>query len=105
MCGYNVSWPLEPCRYDLLVERAGSVLRVQVKTATVRSGTSWTAWLSTTRGKRLPYDVDEIDDFFVIDGDLGYYLIPVRMVGGLHAIQLSAYEDQRLRQPPASCRP
>lgn len=105
MCGYNVSWPLEPCRYDLLVERAGSVLRVQVKTATVRSGNSWTAWLSTTRRKRLPYDVDEIDDFFIINGDLDYYLIPVGAVGGLHAIRLSAYEHHRLVRRSPSCPP
>ncbi len=91
LAGYNVSWPLEPCRYDLLVEKGGSTSRIQVKTATVRTGTSWTVWLSTTGPKRTTYDVDEIDAFFVIDGSLDYYLIPVERVGGLHALQLSAY--------------
>ena len=91
LCGYNVSWPLEPCRYDLMVERGGAVQRVQVKTATVRTGQSWTVWLSTTGAERLPYDIEEIDAFFIIDGDFNYYLIPVGRVGGLHAIQLSAY--------------
>ena len=91
LCGYNVSWPLEPCRYDLMVERGGAVQRVQVKTATVRTGQSWTVWLSTTGAERLPYDIEEVDAFFIIDGDFNYYLIPVSRVGGLHAIQLSAY--------------
>lgn len=91
LCGYSVSWPLEPCRYDLLVERDGRAERIQVKTATVRTGGSWTVWLSTTNPQRAPYDIDEIDAFFLIDGDLNFYLIPVGHVGGLHAIQLSAY--------------
>jgi len=40
LCGYDVSWPLEPCRYDLLVTSANQIHRVQVKTATVRTGAS-----------------------------------------------------------------
>ena len=40
---------------------------------------------------RATYDPDEIDYFFVIDGDFSYYLIPVAAVGGLMAIRLSAY--------------
>lgn len=102
LCGHDVSWPLEPCRYDLLVELDGGVRRVQVKSTTVRTGTSWTVWLSTTRHGRTTYDVDEVDYFFVVDGDLGYYLIPSRVVGGLHAIQLSAYDDYRVRAASSS---
>jgi hypothetical protein len=90
LCGFQVSWPLEPTRYDLLADRGG-ILRVQVKTASVRSGASWQVWLSTTGRQRTTYDPDEIDAFFVIDGDLGFYLIPVAAVGGLHAVTLSGY--------------
>lgn len=61
-------------------------------------------WLSTTRGSRTPYDIEEIDAFFIVAGDLQYYLIPVIRTGGLHAIQLSAYSEfrlpQRLIDPP-----
>jgi hypothetical protein len=53
-------------------------------------------WLSTTGRERTPYDPDEIDFYFVIDGELNYYLIPVAAVGGLMAIRLSAYQDYRL---------
>lgn len=96
LCGHQVSWPLEPCRYDLLVWIGEKAERIQVKTTTVRAGTSWTVWLSTTGKERTPYDPEEIDHFFVIDGELGYYLIPVAAVGGLMAIQLSAYQSYRL---------
>ena len=96
LCGVEVSWPLEPCRYDLVVWMNGHAERIQVKTTTVRTGTSWTVWLSTTGRERTPYDTDEIDQFFVIDGELDQYLIPVQAVGGLMAIQLSAYDRYRL---------
>jgi hypothetical protein len=96
LCGYSVSWPLEPCSYDLLVWKDGQAERIQVKSTRVRTGDSWTVWLSRTRRQRLPYDPDDIDQFFIIDADLHYYLIPVATVGGLMAIQLSAYQAFRL---------
>jgi hypothetical protein len=96
LCGRSVSWPLEPCPYDLLVWTGDAAERIQVKTTTTRSGRSWTVWLSRTGKRRTPYDPDEIDQFFVIDGELEYYLIPVSVVGGLMRVQLSAYQDFRL---------
>jgi hypothetical protein len=96
LCGYSVSWPLEPCRYDLLVWMETKAERIQVKTTTVKQGTSWTVWISNTGKARTTYDPSEIDHFFVIDGDLDYYLIPVAAVGGLTAIQLPAYRDYLL---------
>lgn len=96
LCGHSVSWPLEPCRYDLLVWMGTTAERIQVKTTTVKQGTSWTVWISNTGTQRKTYDPDEIDHFFVIDGDFDHYLIPVAAVGGLTAIQLSAYQDYKL---------
>ena len=93
LCGCQVSWPLEPCRYDLLVWMGNSAKRVQVKTTTAKQGSSWTVWISNTGKARAAYDPDEIDYFFVIDGDLNFYLIAVAAVGGLTAIHLSAYGD------------
>jgi hypothetical protein len=97
LCGYEVAWPLEPCRYDLLARRLDQFLRVQVKTTRLRTGTSWIVSLSTDGG-RLTYDPDEIDYFFIIDGGLDYYLIPVATVGGLRAIRLSVYSQFKLSQ-------
>lgn len=96
LCGHHVSWPLEPCRYDLLVWMGASAQRVQVKTTTVKQGSSWTVWISNTGKERATYDPAEIDHFFVIDGEYTFYLIPVAVVGGLTAIQLSAYGDYRV---------
>ena len=92
MCGQDVSWPLEPARYDLSVHRAGVFRRVQVKTTVARAGESWKAYISTSRRGRTTYSADEIDEFFIIDGDLGMYIIPVDDVVGLHALHLRRYE-------------
>ncbi len=97
LCGQEVSWPLEPSRYDLLVQSGEGIRRVQVKTTTVRAGDTWKVYLSTAGRGRRTYDPDEIDDFFVIDGSLTYFQIPLTEVGGRQAIHLSAYERFRLR--------
>ncbi|WP_182349481.1 group I intron-associated PD-(D/E)XK endonuclease [Tomitella gaofuii] len=96
LCGHRVSWPLEPARYDLIVDSAAGVRRVQVKTTTVRVAGTWKVYLSTTRRERKVYCPEEIDDFFIIDGDLGCFLIPVAVVGGLQAVHLSKYDSFRL---------
>ncbi|KUI03617.1 hypothetical protein AU190_10640 [Mycolicibacterium acapulense] len=96
LCGYYVSWPLEPCRYDLLVSMDDAIKRVQVKTTTVKQGSSWTVWISSTGTMRTAYDPEEVDYFFIVDGDFDYYLIPVAVVGGLTAIRLSAYLNFRI---------
>ncbi|MFT3886775.1 MAG: group I intron-associated PD-(D/E)XK endonuclease [Arachnia sp.] len=96
LCGDTVTWPLEPCRYDLLVDRGGELRRVQVKSTAARGGGPRTVYLSTTRRTRRTYDPSEVDDFFIVDGSLRLYLIPLAAVGGLHAISLGAYERFRL---------
>ena len=98
LCGTDVSWPLEPCRYDLLICKKDQLQRIQVKTTRVRKSGTWIVYLSTSRRGRQTYDPDEIDAFFVIDGELNYYLIPMSRVGGLQAIHLREYADCRLPQ-------
>jgi hypothetical protein len=90
--GCEVLWPLEPCRYDLAVSSGGMIQRVQVKTATFRNDGTFVATLSNSRrAGRVVYDVDEIDRFFVIDGQLNAYLIPFADVSGYQAIYLRNY--------------
>lgn len=96
LCGQDVSWPLEPCRYDLIVCSEGGLRKVQVKTTTFRSGRTWTVSLTSSSRTRPTYEPGEIDDFFVVDGELRCYLIPYAAVGGLHAIRLNAYERYRV---------
>jgi hypothetical protein len=101
LCGYEISWPLEPARYDLVASRNGSLIRIQVKTSRRWGAGGWDVSLSTTSGGRRTYDPDDIDAFFVIDGDLEFYLIPVAAVGGRYSITLSRYTPFRLEQLPA----
>lgn len=90
--GYQVLWPLEPCRYDLAVRLNTQFQRVQVKTATLRNEGTYIASLSNSRRVgHVVYDVDEIDSFFVIDGELNAYLIPFADVGGFQTIYLRNY--------------
>lgn len=96
LCGYEIAWPLEPCPYDLVASRGGEFLRVQVKTTRSRPANSWVVSLGSTSRSSRGYDPDDIDYFFVIDGDLDYYLIPVAVVGGLLQITLSKYHQFRL---------
>ena len=48
----------------------------------MKQARTWTVWISNTGKARATYDPDEIDQFFVIDGDFNFYLIPVAAVGG-----------------------
>jgi hypothetical protein len=92
MCGYEVSWPLGPYRYDLLVCSAQRTQRVQVKTTTRRMRGSWVVDLGPG-GKGRVYDPDDIDSFFIVTADLDYYFIPIEAVAGLSTALLSAYAD------------
>ena len=102
LLGHDVSWPLEPSPYDLLLDAAAvGILRVQVKSGTRRVNGSWTVWI--TRGGRASdgsarrrYSTDEIDYFGVVDGDQSVYMIPVQVVEGQTAISLRRYEQYRL---------
>jgi hypothetical protein len=106
--GYRISWPLEPAPYDLLVTRASETpSRVQVKTSVHREAGTWVC--SLTRHvyspknrwhERQVYDLAEIDSFGVVDGELGIYLIPAAVVGGLSAIHLRCYSRYRLGSLP-----
>lgn len=97
LCGWDVSWPLEPSRFDLLVTRGAETRRIQVKTTTVRIGETWKVYLSNSRGQRKAYEPSEVDDFFVVTGSFDLYMIPLRVVGGVHAIHLSSYQRFRLQ--------
>jgi hypothetical protein len=84
----------------LLVTHGERHQRVQVKTTTVASEHGWFVWISTTGKVRRAYTADEIDSFFVIDGDLNYYLIPISAVGGYQMIELAAYDAFRVQARP-----
>jgi hypothetical protein len=90
LCGYVVAWPLEPCRFDLIVSADGRSDRVQVKATTRKRWNAWTVCIATS-GDKSAYDPDDLDYFFVIDGDLSLYLIPISIVAGRVTLGLSNY--------------
>lgn len=90
--GYAVCWPLEPQRYDLLVERGAESRRVQVKTTTWRDDGGYAVSITNSRfSGRASYSQSEIDCFFVVDGELNAYLLPIAAVVGRQRLSLNAY--------------
>ena len=97
LCGLSVALPAEPTVYDLLVVMPEGIKRVQVKTTTCYSKDGWTVVVGRrpysigNRERRIPYDPESIDWFFIVHGDLTIYIIPSRVIAGRIAILLHTY--------------
>lgn len=97
--GCTVSFPAEPAVYDLLADTPDGLMRVQVKSTTSsRKSEGWVVGVGhhpDTHAKKkayvLAYSPDEIDLFFIIDGDMTMYLIPSRAIAGRITILLRTY--------------
>ena len=94
--GMQISWPLEPCRYDLIVEVGGTCQRIQVKT-TMGVGTAADVVVSNSRRQgSVVYAPNEIDSYFIIDGKLNAYLIPYEVVAGYRGLRLRHYVNFKI---------
>ena len=99
LCGRNVAFPVEPDAYDLLVDMPDGLKRVQVKTSTYKSKDGWLAQIGRrpysigNNAALMPYDPEDIDLFFIVDGDLAMYLIPSCIIAGRVQILLRTYRD------------
>jgi hypothetical protein len=97
LCGCPVSWPLEPAIYDLIAVTPTGLQRVQVKTTTQLTKDGWLVSVGRrpyspgNRVSAIPYDPDDIDLFFIVDGDLTMYVIPSRVLAGRVRILLRSY--------------
>ena len=95
--GCVVSLPIEPTEYDLLAGTPERISRVQVKTTTFASKDGWMVTVGhhpdthSRKGQLLAYDPDDIDLFFIVDGDMTMYLIPSRAIAGRVRIVLRTY--------------
>jgi hypothetical protein len=95
--GCAVSLPLESALYDLLADTPEGIRRVQVKTTTSGHKNGWQVGVGhhpdthSKKGRRLAYDPDQIDLFFIVDGDMTMYLIPSRAIAGRIVILLRTY--------------
>jgi hypothetical protein len=74
------------------------IKRIQVKTTTHYSKDGWQVtvgrrpYLAGNLEKRLPYDPEKIDLFFIVDGDLNIYLIPSAVIADRVGISLRTYK-------------
>jgi PD-(D/E)XK endonuclease len=96
--GCAVSFPAEPTVYDLLADTPQGIMRVQVKSTTSAGKNGWQVGVGhhpDTHAKKmghvLAYSPDEIDLFFIVDGDMTMYLIPSRAIAGRVGILLRTY--------------
>jgi hypothetical protein len=95
--GCDVSLPIGSTAYDLLAGTDDGISRVQVKTTTYASHEGWVVTVGhhpdthSKKGQLLAYDPDEIDLFFIVDGDMTMYLIPSRAIAGRVRILLRTY--------------
>lgn len=101
--GQPVSVPVEPVGYDFVAATSEGFKTVQVKTC-VRIDESTGGYLvaiaprrnhGADRGRLVPYDPDEVDLLFIVDGGGGMYLIPMTVVAGRTSLSLNAYADYR----------
>lgn len=98
LCGVAVSIPAEPQSYDLIAQLSDGLCRVQVKSTTFRGRRgSWVVRVghrpdgSPTRADFVAYDANEVDLFFIVDGDLLLYLIPRNATAGKTSLSLRSY--------------
>lgn len=82
--GYRVSKPWgDSCSYDVGVQHGTDILRVQVKSTTVRTGTGYFCQFKPSEHNRQDYTLGQIDLFaaYVIPEDV-WYLIPAALILG-----------------------
>jgi hypothetical protein len=96
--GCAVSLPIEPTEFDLLARTPEGISRVQVTTTTFQGRDGWMVTVGhhpdthSKKGHLLAYDPDDIDLFFIVDGDMTMYLIPSRAIAGRVRILLRTYQ-------------
>jgi PD-(D/E)XK endonuclease len=100
LCGLAVSIPSEPEPYDLVVDMSHELKRVQVKTASFRDrGGSWVGHIghrpdgSPDGSDLVAYQAEDVDLFFIIDGDMLLYLIPLSAIGERATLSLRNYRE------------
>lgn len=80
--GYHVLKPWgDSFEYDIAVEHAGGISRVQVKSSSARNGTGYLCQFRRNYLLHKPYSLDEVDIFamYVIPEE-AWYLIPAEVI-------------------------
>lgn len=74
-CGYAVSEPLSDEKYDLIAEKDGEFIRVQVKHGRIKNGCVRATLCEYNRDDKYVYDDSDIDMFAIYNEDYGCFFI------------------------------
>lgn len=94
--------PSNASRIDLLVQRGDEMVRVQVKSATHRTGGGWAlrpvCFQGEGRSVARPFREGEVDELFAVTGDGRMFLLPEAVFVGRRTLTLGAkYEKYEVR--------
>ena len=106
---YGTSLPVEPLKYDLVVDSDSGLKRVQVKSTSAKGRYGgWTVGITRNeydteaipnaggKFRKVSYEKGEIDFFFIVTRDEEIYLIPLDAVLGKQNLNLNKYEKYKV---------
>lgn len=100
--GFEPSFPVETCSYDLVVKLPQGLRSVQIKSRKPGAHATAVVRLHDIRPgpfSRSPYTEDEADYLFVLEGwDIGY-LIPMSAFAGMSSFTPSSWRQFRVEMP------
>jgi hypothetical protein len=101
--GCPVALPVEPQVYDLLATTEKGIQRVQVKSCSKQDGKGrWQVGVGRRpyaldkSARKVPYDPDSLDLFFIVLGDGSIILVPIAAVAGRTQIYAHNYTLYRV---------
>jgi hypothetical protein len=91
-CGCTISIPLNDSQdYDLIIDSAGFLNKIQVKTTTFKNGETYVALLCSCNLKgKTAFDNTKVNFVFILTGDGSKYLIPATAIKAKNTISLGA---------------
>jgi hypothetical protein len=84
------------------VSTPAGIKSVRVKTTTHKGKDGWQVQIGRrpysigNQARLVPYDPDVVDFFFILDGDLAMYLVPIRALAGRVGILLRNYSQYKV---------
>ena len=98
--GYNVSIPIvDNQKYDLIIEKDGKLLTVQVKTSRVFKKDGWQVQLKKVRPnktKNVISPLEQTDFLFILCGDGTCFSIPFDKLTSLNELHTRRFTDCKI---------
>lgn len=99
--GYHVLKPWgDSLPYDVAIDQSGNLMRVQVKSSSVRNGTGYFCQFRRNALAKHPYTVDEVDLFaaYIIPENTWYLIPAVVILKPTRKVGLTVYPVTALKQ-------